>query len=65
VGVVSIEDITVYYDSEVCSADVHHNLRKHVGLHPPQTADQRAYQPTAHSVLPVALYTFPLSLLYH
>ena len=32
---------------------------------PPQTADQLAYQPTAHSVLLMALYTFPLSLLYH
>jgi hypothetical protein len=32
---------------------------------PPQTADERAYQPTAHSVLLMALYTFPLSLLYH
>jgi hypothetical protein len=35
------EDITVYdssiqLDSDVCSADLHHNPRKHVGLHAPQ-----------------------------
>jgi hypothetical protein len=29
---------------------------------PPQTAGERAYQPTAHSALPAALYTSPLSL---
>ncbi len=44
VGVVSIEGITVHVyhgklqlrfqlDSDVCSADLHHNPRKHVGLH--------------------------------
>ncbi len=39
VGVVSIEDITVHYairfqlDSDVCSANLRHNPRKHVGLH--------------------------------
>ncbi len=46
-GVVSIEDITVLeyttvqlrfqLDSDVCSADLHHNPRKQVGLHATST----------------------------